>query len=259
MSRPIRLTAAQTKRFAELRTALEVWGEHEITEEPVLIKYVQFQLSKSPTWSLIDLTGATEKTMTFLGCNAAEALIALERIINTQASTTPQHHDCLEMLTFTVVYSGQCITIPAYTEADARQYALELFRANGKRLLTLDAVERLVQADDLTIIKQPTTPSLPKVMHVRFLEIIASDIADLIKRKADKPLLKVNLRVLRGLISSLALAYADQTCERSQYFSPQLEQLRSLLPRTIDYKNDWLAGLLDAQQFVDLELSQIQE
>jgi len=38
MPQPPRLTATQTKRFAELRTSLEVWGEHEITEEPVLIK-----------------------------------------------------------------------------------------------------------------------------------------------------------------------------------------------------------------------------
>ncbi|MFI3137928.1 MAG: hypothetical protein QX197_14220 [Methylococcaceae bacterium] len=83
MTQPIRINAAQKKRFAELRTALEVWGEHEITNEPVLIKYVQFQLSKSPSWTLIDLTGATEKTGTFLGCNAVEALAALERIQST--------------------------------------------------------------------------------------------------------------------------------------------------------------------------------
>ena len=106
---------------------------------------------------------------------------------------------------------------------------------------------------------QPNNTSLTKVMHVRFLEIIASDIADLINRKADKPLLKANLRVLRGLISSLALAYADQYCQRSQYFSPQLEQLRSLLPSTTDDKTDWLSALLAAQQFVARELSQIQE
>ncbi len=80
MPQPIRLNAEQIKRFAELRTSLEVWGEHEITNEPVLIKYVHFQLSKSPAWSLIDLTGAAEKTMTFLGCNAVEALTTLERM-----------------------------------------------------------------------------------------------------------------------------------------------------------------------------------
>jgi len=107
--------------------------------------------------------------------------------------------------------------------------------------------------------QQHNTPSLPKVMHVRFLEIIASDINDLINRKADKPLLKANLRVLRGLISSLALAYADQYCERSQYFSPQLEQLRSLLPNAIDDQVDWLSALLAAQQFVARELDQIKE
>lgn len=76
-----------------------------------------------------------------------------------------------------------------------------------------------------------TNPSLPKNMHVRFVEIIYSDIEQLIKHETDFPFVSGNLRILRGLISSLALAYSDQDCPE---FLSLLTTLQSRLPTAID-------------------------
>ncbi len=58
-----------------------------------------------------------------------------------------------------------------------------------------------------------TNTALPRVMHIRFLEIIQGDLQCLLKNSSNAEYLSHNTTMLRGFISNLALAYSDQGCD----------------------------------------------
>lgn len=103
---------------------------------------------------------------------------------------------------------------------------------------------------------RPDLPSssLPLNMQVRFLEIIYSDIDQLLAHQDDNVFVACNLRTLRGLISTLELAYVDQDCPD---FMTLLTASEQALAITADPKADKTGPLLELKEIISGRLLEI--
>jgi len=96
--------------------------------------------------------------------------------------------------------------------------------------------------------------SLPLNMEIRFLEIIYSDTDQLLTHKDDDVFMACNLRTLRGLISTLALAYVDQDCPDFMTIITASEQALAV---TADPQADKIGPLLELKDIISARLLEI--
>jgi hypothetical protein len=91
-------------------------------------------------------------------------------------------------------------------------------------------------------------------MHIRFLDIIYGDINHLIGHASNSAFVSSNLRSLRGLVNSLALAYSDQHCPE---FLSLLTELQNQLSGTVDPESNRIDILMELSLLVGCRLTEL--